>query len=177
MSASVCASMNSKYPSCVKLSSIEGCGGGMELSRSTSAAQRLSQAFFPLTAEASASEGLERLSNSFPTLSACLSKNLCNTIESVSSYGRPIHSSGSSGSPLVSYFWDAIRINRPEPNKSGTHVEITQETSDDDNIILEEVVERGHMDLFPEEHVIGKILNDFRDNHKPSLHGRLVFLW
>ena len=77
--------MNSKYPSCEELSNPDGCGGGIELSRSTRAAQRLSQALFPLTAEASASEGRERLRSSFPTLSACLSKNLCKTIESVSS--------------------------------------------------------------------------------------------
>lgn len=108
VSASICVSMNSMYPSSEELSSSDGCGGGTELSRSTNAAQRLSHAFFPLTAEASASDGLERLNSSFPTLSACLSKNLCKTIESVSSRGRPIHSSGSDGSPLASYFWRVV---------------------------------------------------------------------
>jgi len=43
--------------------------------------------------------------------------------------------------------------------------------------MFEEVVERGHVDLFPEEHVIGEILDDFRDNQKPSPHGNFVFLW
>ena len=43
--------------------------------------------------------------------------------------------------------------------------------------MLEEVVERGHMDLFPKEHVVGEILDDFRDNQKSSLHGALNFLW
>jgi hypothetical protein len=85
VSTSACPSMKSKYPSSEELSCLDGCGAGMELSRSTSAAQRLSQALFPFAAEASASEGLERLRSSFPTLSACLSKNLCKTIESVSS--------------------------------------------------------------------------------------------
>jgi hypothetical protein len=59
----------------------------------------------------------------------------------------------------------------------GTHVEVTQETSDDDDIVLEKLVERGHVDLFSEEHVVREILNDFSDNHKPSSHSRLVFLW
>lgn len=61
--------------------------------------------------------------------------------------------------------------------KDGTDVEVTKETSDDDDVILEEVVERGHVDLFPEEHVVGEVLDDFRDNHKPSLHSSLVILW
>lgn len=57
-----------------------------------------------------------------------------------------------------------------------TYVEVTQETSDDDDIILEEVVERGHVDLFPEEHVISEVLDYFRDDHKSSFHSGLVFL-
>jgi len=61
--------------------------------------------------------------------------------------------------------------------KIDTHVKFTQETSYDNDIILEKFVERGHVDLFPEEHVVREILNDFSDNHKPSFHGSLVFLW
>lgn len=54
--------------------------------KSTSKAQRPSQARLPLAAEKSPSAvGFDRLSNSFPILSACLWKNLWRTTTSVSS--------------------------------------------------------------------------------------------
>lgn len=64
-----------------------------------------------------------------------------------------------------------------EEKKKDTYVEVAQETSDHDDIIPEELVERGHVGLFSEEHIVREVLDDFRDNHKPSLHNDLVFLW
>lgn len=66
--------------------------------RSTSNVQRLSQARLPLIAETSPSEVREMLSNSFPILSACLSKNRCRTMISVSSVVVPSQSSSSTSS-------------------------------------------------------------------------------
>lgn len=71
---------------------------------STRAAHNVSHAFLPpMTAASPSLEDLDRLSNSFPTLSACFSKKRWRTMASVSSKLPPIQSSLSSVVPDVSY--------------------------------------------------------------------------
>lgn len=61
--------------------------------------------------------------------------------------------------------------------KRDAYIEVAQETSDDDDIVLEEVIERSHVDLFPEEHIVREVLDNLRNDHEPSPHSSLVFLW
>lgn len=160
--------MRSRYSRCSSEFKRDGRGTSNGDPRSTKSAQRPSHARLPLTAEGSPSvEGFERLSNSLPILSACLSKNRCRTMKSVSSEVVPSHSSLSSSALDGEYFCQKYSAHYRQADRP-TYMEFTEEASDIGNVPFQKIVENHHVRFFAKHDIIGKILDDLRDYHEPT---------
>ncbi len=87
---------------------------------------------------------------------------------SVSSYVRSSHSSASSSGPGGTNFYTKVRQPRNGRAVATTHVNFAQELGDRDDVILQEVVQNDHVSFLAEQDVIGKVLDDLRDDHETT---------
>jgi hypothetical protein len=164
-----CRAIRSEYSLCLSDVRCDKQGGSIGGPRSTRRAQSSSQTCLPPTAVESPSEGgFEKLSSSFPILSACLWKNRCSTTASVSSVNDVVL-----GRRLLLF-----RISKKKKAyiaESTTHMHLGEKSSDICNIFFQKFIKNHHVSFFGEKRVACQILDNFRNDHQTPTQYHGVF--